>query len=366
MIISRTPVRISLFGGGTQCPEWYRTNGASVLSASLDKYCYITCRILPPFFEHKMRIVYSQIENCREIDEIRHPAVREILRFMKIDYGLEIHCDADLPARTGVGSGSAFTVGLLHALQAQLGIMPTKKRLAAESVKIEHDILKEPVASQDQVCAAYGGINKINFAKNGQFQITPINLSAPRIDELNSHLMLFFTEKESQNTTPLEHTAEITNANEPVLKEMQTLVNEAIDLLQSNRDICEFAKLLNRTRTLEKAFSPNLPETKADKLYRKACRAGALGGKNTRPDGAGFILLFVPPNAQKSVKETLSQSIHVPFEFEFAGSQIIFYKSDREDYKQLHRNTKKQIQMPVREIRQPQKSKTIRQKKAAT
>ncbi|MHC4741725.1 MAG: GHMP family kinase ATP-binding protein [Planctomycetota bacterium] len=357
MIISRTPLRISLFGGGTQCPGWYRTNGASALTAAIDKYCYISCRVLPPFFEHKTRVVYSRIENCREIDQIRHPAVREILRFMKIDYGLEIHHDADLPARTGMGSDSAFTVGLLHALQANLGIMPTKKRLAAESVRIERDILNEPVAPQDQVCAAYGGINKINFAKDGQFQVTPIHLPPRRIDELNSQLMLLFIENESQNTPPLDRAHENTNARQTALKEMQALVGQAVDLLQSEDDISRFAQLLDRAGTLERAFSPNLAETKADKLYRKAKKAGALGGKTTRPDGAGFLLLFVPPNEQKNVRQALAKNIYVPFQFEFTGSRIIFYKSDREDYKKLHKKTKQKPQTRISEIKDQNRRK---------
>lgn len=340
MIISRTPLRIALFGGGTQCPEWYRANGASVLTASIDKYCYISCRVLPPFFEHKTRVVYSKIENCREIDEIRHPAVREILRFMEIDYGLEIHYDADLPARTGMGSDSAFTVGLLHALQAQLGIMPTRKRLAAESIKISHELMNEPVPAQDHVCAAYGGINKINFAKDGQFRITPIEIPPQRIEELNSNLMLFFTEKESGNHKRSEENTANEKPAEQELKEIQDLVGRAIEILKSREDIAPFAELLETTGKIEKKFRTRITETKADDLYRMACNAGALGGKTTRADGAGFLLLVVPPNAQNSVRKALAGSICVPFMFEFAGSRIIFYKSDREDYKQLHTKSK--------------------------
>ena len=177
MIISRTPFRISFFGGGTDYPAWYRKHGGVVLASSIDKYCYLTCRYLPPFFEHRIRVVYSQIESCQTVDEIKHPAVKETLRALNIERGVEIHHDGDLPARSGMGTSSAFTVGLLHALHGLKGYMPTKQQLALESIHIEQECLKETVGSQDQVLAAHGGFNQINFLTNGEISVTPIVLS---------------------------------------------------------------------------------------------------------------------------------------------------------------------------------------------
>ena len=193
MVISRTPFRISFFGGGTDYPIWYRDHGGTVLGTTIDKYCYLTCRYLPPFFKHRIRLVYSRIENCRSVDDIVHPAVREVLRFSGIERGMEIHHDGDLPARSGMGSSSSFTVGLLHALYALQGQMPSKRQLALESIRIEQELIKETVGSQDQVLAAFGGLNHVVFAQNGEISVRPVTVSADRLKELNSHLMLFYS-----------------------------------------------------------------------------------------------------------------------------------------------------------------------------
>ena len=193
MIISRTPFRISLFGGGTDYPAWFREHGGAVLGLAIDKYCYITLRRLPPFFEHRSRIVYSQVELVNAVSEIRHPAVRAVLSDQGITEGLEIHHDADLPARSGLGSSSSFTVGLLNALHALDSKMIAKRDLACEAIRIEQDVLKEQVGSQDQIWAAYGGFNRCEFFRDGTFTVSPIILSAQRREELNRSLMLFFT-----------------------------------------------------------------------------------------------------------------------------------------------------------------------------
>ena len=193
MIISRTPFRLSFFGGGTDYPAWYRKHGGSVLATTIDKYCYITCRNLPPFFEHRICVIYSKMEYCQTIDEIAHPAVREVLRYLHYDRGVEIHHDGDLPARSGMGSSSAFTVGLLHAMYALKGQMVSKHQLAMESIHLEQDILKETVGSQDQVLAAYGGLNHITFLPNGEISVRPMTITRERMRELNAHLMLFYT-----------------------------------------------------------------------------------------------------------------------------------------------------------------------------
>src|SRR3990172_6629455 len=188
MIISRTPFRISFFGGGTDFPAWYKENGGSVLSTTIDKYCYISCRKLPPFFEYKHRIVYSRYEQVNEIDEIIHPAVRETFRYAKIEEGLEIHHDSDLPARSGLSSSSAFTIGLLHALHALQGKMITKKRLALEAIHIEQEMIKENVGSQDQVAVAFGGLNKISFCGDHNIEVRPVTISEKRLQQFQSHL----------------------------------------------------------------------------------------------------------------------------------------------------------------------------------
>ncbi len=360
MIISRTPFRISFFGGGTEYPNWYRAHGGSVLSASINKYCYISCRILPPFFEHKTRLVYSQIENCRSIDEIQHPAVRETLRFLKLDYGFEIHHDGDLPARTGLGSSSSFTVGLLHALYAQQGIMPDKRRLAIESIHIEHNLIKEIVGSQDQVCAAYGGFNQIDFSRSGEFDVRPITLRPGRIEELNSHLMLFFTELEPAASSIVRDYVEDIAGKYLLVKQMQRMVGKGVDVLQSDGDICEFGELLHQAWTLKRSLSPDVSSSHVDELYEQARAAGAIGGMITGAGGGGFLLLFAAPSSQKMVREALAKNIHVPFKFEFSGSQIIFYKPEREDYRELQKQKAKQLSSSVEELETAEKSQRIK------
>src|SRR5262245_20190081 len=193
MIICRTPFRISFFGGGTDYPGWYRAHGGAVVATTIDKYCYLTCRFLPPFFEHRIRIVYSKIENCRDVSEIQHPAVREILRYLRFERGVEVHHDGDLPARSGMGSSSAFTVGLLHALHALAGRMPSKRQLAVEAIEVEQERLRETVGSQDQVLAAYGGFNHVQFPAEGEPVVRPVTVPRERLAELNDHLMLCYS-----------------------------------------------------------------------------------------------------------------------------------------------------------------------------
>ena len=193
MIISRTPFRISFFGGGTDYPGWYRNHGGSVLATTIDKYCYLTVRHLPPFFDHRIRLVYSRIEECQRVSEIQHTGAREALSFLEVDRGIEIHHDGDLPARSGLGTSSSFTVGLLHALYALRGQMPTKRQLALDSIHIEQDLIQETVGSQDQFSASFGGFNHIIFDKNGEIHVKPMTINSERILELNSNLMLCYT-----------------------------------------------------------------------------------------------------------------------------------------------------------------------------
>lgn len=328
MIISRTPMRVSFFGGGTDYPTWYRQHGGAVLATTIDKYTYITCRYLPPFFEHKYSLVYSKIERRKTIDEIEHPAIREIVRYMKLDRGLEIHHDADLPARSGMGSSSSFTVGLLHALYALTGRMATKHQLATEGVEIEQEILKEAVGSQDQVLAAYGGLNYVSFQANGEIVVTPVTISRERMDELNSHLMLFYTGiKRTASTIASTYNFDEKKRH---LRVMNDLVTESRSILSGNQSLDGFGHLLREAWQMKRLLSPQVSNADVDSLYEEALRAGALGGKLTGAGGGGFLLLFVPPGRQRAVRERLSKLIHVPFGFDFGGSQVIFADRERD------------------------------------
>jgi D-glycero-alpha-D-manno-heptose-7-phosphate kinase len=337
MVVSRTPFRISFFGGGTDYPSWYLKNGGTVLAATIDKYCYITLRYLPPFFEHRIRVVYSKAELCQRVDEIQHPAVREVLRFLKIDRGLEIHHDGDLPARSGMGSSSAFTVGFLHALYALRGMMPSKKQLAMESIHIEQDILRETVGSQDQVSAAHGGLNHITFLPTGEIDVRPVTLSRARLAELQSHLMLFYTGIRRTASDVAKTYVENIDTKREFLGRMHEMVGEGLSVLQGNCCVCRFGELLHEAWTLKRSLSAKVSNEMVDELYARARDSGAIGGKLTGAGGGGFLLLFVPPSSRNNVREALDSLIHVPFGFEFNGSQIIFYEPQQDDYAELER-----------------------------
>ena len=244
MIIARTPFRVSFLGGGTDYPSWYRNHGGAVLGATIDKYAYLTCRYLPPFHEHRILLVYSKMENCNSIDEIKHPAAREVLRFLNVDRGVEIHHDADLPARSGMGSSSSFTVGLIHAIHALQGQMVGKKQLAIESIHLEQEILKEAVGSQDQVHAAYGGLNHILFHPNGEISVRPVTVPPHRIREFNSHLMLFYTGIKRTAATVAETFIHGMEDRHRQLRIMKDLVDEGLAIL-SDGDIKDFGNLLH-------------------------------------------------------------------------------------------------------------------------
>ncbi len=330
MIISRTPFRLSFFGGGTDYPAWYRKHGGAVLAATIDKYCYITCRYLPPFFEHRYCIIYSKMEYCQTVDEINHPAVREVIKFLKIDRGLEIHHDGDLPARSGMGSSSAFTVGLLHGLYALTGRMASKQQLALESVHLEQEVLKETVGSQDQVLAAYGGLNHVSFLDNGEISVRPVTIAAERMRELNSHLMLFYTGIKRTASTIAETYVNDIDQRRRQLRIMKDLVDESLAVLNSRHDLSPFGELLHEAWQAKRSLSPSVSNSEVDELYQSARAAGAMGGKLTGAGGGGFLLLFVPPDRQDDVRARLNGLINVPFKFEFSGSQILFADNEQE------------------------------------
>jgi D-glycero-alpha-D-manno-heptose-7-phosphate kinase len=349
MIISRTPYRISFFGGGTDYPAWYQKHGGAVLATTIDKYCYITCRYLPPFFEHRTRLVYSKIENCHAIDDIQHPAVREVLRFLKIDRGMEIHHDGDIPARSGMGSSSAFTVGLLHALYALKGYMPSKHQLALESIHIEQNMIKETVGSQDQALVAYGGLNHISFLQNGEISVKPVTVGAERIKELNSHLMLFYTGIKRTAADVADSYVKSIESRKRQLRIMKDLVEESLSILNSSQNIAAFGDLMHEAWQVKRSLSDKVSNDHVDEVYEAAIAAGALGGKITGAGGGGFMLLFVPPQHQPKVREVLEKLIYVPFTFDFSGSQIIYFHHE-EDYSVLDNSRGNQSIVPFKEL----------------
>ena len=327
MIISRTPFRISFFGGGTDYPAWYQENGGAVLGTTIDKYCYITCRYLPPFFEHKYRIVYSQMEYVQDIDEIRHPSARETLKFMEITEGVEIHHDGDLPARTGLGSSSSFTVGLLHALSALKGIVPSKMQLAQDAIHIEQNMIRENVGSQDQVLASFGGFCRIDFSGQDDIKVQRITTKPHRLKLLQNHLMLFFTGFSRTASEIAEEQIKQIPSKSRELAEMCRMVDEAISIFNSDNDLLDFGKLLHQSWQLKRSLTNKISTPYIDYVFETATRAGATGGKLLGAGGAGFILFFVKPELKPKVKEALSGLSNVPFQFENSGSQIIFDNS---------------------------------------
>jgi len=330
MIISRTPFRISFFGGGTDYPAWYREHGGAVLATTIDKYCYLTCRRLPPFFEHRYRIVYSQMENTQTVDEIVHPGVRETLRHLGIDYGLEIHHDADLPARSGLGSSSSFTVGLLHALYGLDGRMPSKRQLAAEAIHVEQTRIGDTVGAQDQVLAAHGGFNHVRFGRDGDITVTPLTLPARRVAELDDHLMLFYTGIQRTASVVARTYVQDVASKERQLRILGGLVDQGIAVLSGDGDIGGFGELLHEAWQTKRSLSASVSNSHIEDIYAAARAAGASGGKVLGAGGGGFMVFFAPPDKQAAVRESLRGLIHVPFHFESSGSQIVFFDPQEE------------------------------------
>jgi len=324
MIISRTPFRMSFFGGGTDYPAHYLKDGGAVLVSTFDKYCYVSCRILPPFFDHKYRVVYSNIENTRTIDEINHPAVKGVLSYLNIKEGMEIHHDGDLPARSGLGSSSAFTAGLLKALYTLQNKPISSYDLGLQTVHIEQKVIGEKVGSQDQISVSMGGMNLIQFNPDTSIKVTPLVTTENRKSELNDHLLLFFTgvTRDSQ-TIAGENILNIPN-NKQNLKEMFELVFQAHSVLQSqNQDIKDFGRLLHESWLLKKNLSKNISTSTIDNAYQLALENGAIGGKILGAGGGGFFIVFADPNYHQSIKSALSEFLAVPFAFEESGCTVL-------------------------------------------
>jgi D-glycero-alpha-D-manno-heptose-7-phosphate kinase len=325
LIISRTPFRISFFGGGTDYPVWYEKHGGAVLATTINKYCYLTCRYMPQFFDFKTRVAWSKIEHVKDRSEIEHPGVREILGFLNIDVGVNIHHDGDLPARAGLGSSSSFAVGLLNALYALQGVMPSQRQLAAEATHIEQVRLGENVGCQDQVLAAYGGFNRIDFGGSEAFTVRPIVMPRERLQLFKDHLMLFFTGLSRNASEIAAAQVESVDRNSSQLTQMHQLVDEAANVLTGTGDLAEFGRLLDVSWQLKRSLTDSISNSLIDDAYSAALDAGAIGGKLLGAGGGGFMAFFVRPDEQQRVREALQDLLYVPFDFEQAGSQIIFY-----------------------------------------
>lgn len=327
MIITQTPFRVSFFGGGTDYPVFYREHGGAVLASTIDKYSYITCRYLPGFFEHKSRIVYSKTELIQTIDEINHPSVRECLRFMQIEKGIEVHHDADLPSRSGLGSSSAFTVGFLQALHALKGNMSTKKQLAMDAIHVEQEMIGESVGSQDQCCAAYGGFNRIEFCPNSDIVVRPIVMTQQKLQALEDRLVMVFTGltriastvAAAQISETCNHISELTT--------MREMVDEGVKILSRDMEnLDDFGRLLHSAWSVKRCLTKKISNDGLDDLYEQGLRAGALGGKLLGAGGGGFFLFYVPPEKKAKFLAAFSNLLIIPFHFEFSGSQILHYQ----------------------------------------
>lgn len=330
MIITSTPLRVSFFGGGTDYPVWYREHGGSVISTAIDKRCYITCRRLPPFFEYHSRVSYSKVENVAGNEAIEHPSARACLQFMDVREGVEIHHVADLPARTGLGTSSAFTVGLLLALYALKDRMRDKHALATDAIHVEQDLIHEAVGSQDQVSAAYGGFNRIDFHTNGGIEVNRVFTAPNRQAELEQHLALYFTGFSRTASEVATQQVKLTPHKQKELSMMRELVDEAETILTSpNRPLAEFGRLLHQSWQIKRTLTDKISTTNIDEIYEAGLSAGALGGKLLGAGGGGFMLFFVPPERREALRTRLKKLLCVPFRFSDRGSHVVVYEPEQ-------------------------------------
>lgn len=329
MIITSTPLRISFFGGGTDYPVWYREHGGAVLATTIDKYCYITLRRMPPFFEYHSRISYSRIENVANNGAIEHPSVRACLQFMKVDGGVEIHHVADLPARTGLGTSSAFTVGLLLGLYALRNEMRDRHSLNADAIHVEQELLKEAVGSQDQTSAAYGGFNRISFQQDGGIDVKRILAPPHRLEELNQNLALFFTGFSRIASEIATEQVKITPHKKKELEAIYHLVGEAESIVADhNRSLDDFGKLMHESWQIKRSLTQKISNANIDEIYQAGLSAGALGGKLLGAGGGGFMLFYVPREKRQALRERLKKLLCVPFSFSHQGSHVVVYEPE--------------------------------------
>lgn len=328
MIITKTPFRMSFFGGGTDMEDYFKEYGGAVISTTFDKYCYVNVRHLPRFFDYTNEISYSKTERVKTVDEIQHPAVRNAMKMLDM-HELRLTYEADLPARSGLGTSSSFAVGMLNAFYSLKGKFADKRKLADEAIYLERVLCNESGGWQDQIAASFGGLNRINFSKDG-YEVVPIIISPERKKALNNNLLMFFTgftrfSSEIQKTNSITSTAEKINR----LHEMYMLVDQAEAVLQdSHSDLDDFGRLLDYTWQLKKNTGEKISTSSIDKLYADGIKAGALGGKLLGAGGGGFLVFYVQPEKQDAVKETMKDLLYIPFEFENSGTKVIYYSPE--------------------------------------
>lgn len=324
MIITKTPFRMSFFGGGTDFNGFFNEHGGAVLSTTFDKYAYVTVRHLPPFFDYKTHITYSKEEKVNEVSEIVHPAIRNAMQWLNMDC-IRMTYEADLPARSGLGTSSSFAVGMLSAFYALKGEYADKRKLADDAIYLERTLCKESGGIQDQIAASFGGFNRINFSRDG-YSVNPLIISSERKKDLNDHLMLFFTGFSRFSSDIQKGTEQSMKDKTQQLLEMYHLVDEAEKILTDKMaSLDEFGKLLDYTWKLKRGISSGISTGSIDEQYDKAIKAGALGGKLLGAGGGGFLLFYVPLEKQEAVKKALEGQMYVPFKFENEGTKVIYY-----------------------------------------
>lgn len=332
MVITQTPFRMSFFGGGTDFEGFYKKYGGSVISTTFDKYCFVTVSHLPRFFDYKNQITYRKIERTNTVDEIEHPAVREAMRYLDM-HELRMVYEADLPARSGLGTSSSFVVGMLNAFYALKGKYVDKMKLAKDAIYVERVLCQESGGVQDQIAASFGGLNRIDFNADG-YVVNPLIISKERKRELNQNLMLFFTGFSRFSSNIAKGQEQATPEKIQELKEMMGLVDSAQNILTSKGNLIEFGKLMDDAWNIKRALTSEISNDSIDSLYQKAVKAGAVGGKLLGAGGGGFLLFYVEPDKQERVKKELKDLLYVPFEFEDGGTRILYYKAeDFEVYK---------------------------------
>lgn len=329
MIITRTPFRMSFFGGGTDFSGFYNEHGGAVLSTTFDKYCYVTVRHLPRFFDYKTHLTYSKEEKVNSYEEIRHPAIRNAMQWLDM-HELRLVYDSDLPARTGLGTSSSFAVGMLEAFYALKGKYADKRKLADDAIHLERVLCNEAGGIQDQIAASFGGFNRIDFSQDG-YNVNPVIISPERKKSLNDNLMLFFTGI-SRFSSDIQKTTEKSMKDKTAeLLKMYELVGQAEQILtDKNRDLDDFGRMLDYTWKLKRGIAEGISSDSIDDQYNRAIKAGALGGKLLGAGGGGFLLFYVPREKQENVKAALKGQLHVPFQFENEGTKVVFYQA--EDY----------------------------------
>lgn len=330
MIITKTPFRMSFFGGGTDMESFFREYGGAVISTTFDKYCYVNVRHLPRFFDYSTELSYSKTERVTSINEIQHPAIRNAMKMLNM-HEIRLTYEADLPARSGLGTSSSFAVGMLNAFYALKGKYADKKRLADEAIYLERELCQEAGGWQDQIAAAYGGFNRINFNEDG-YEVLPVIISPERKKQLNQNLMMFFTgfTRFSSDVQKANATAKINKVNQ--LKEMLTLVDDAERILtDKDTDIDDFGRILDHTWKLKRQTGSAVSTNSIDELYGKGISAGALGGKLLGAGGGGFLVFYVQPEYKEAVRHAMRDLLYIPFEFEDGGTRVIHYTPEAYD-----------------------------------